>query len=221
MAVVTHTFAPIVAALPDIDYDWPETPLEWLLYGGGFAVVIGLAVLLYVVEIRAMQKERWLDWALGGWLAVLRLGLIITLVWIALNPHVRDTKMAYRPSRVVVLVDTSLSMGYPAAEPPADAGTVTDADRQTRAEAVQAFLEQSPLIEKLRQKHQVSVYTFDSSLHGRQSLFVEYADDPTRPGRPQRDSEDEEPQPLDWEDTLRPRGLDTRLGEAIYALIRA
>ena len=89
------------------EFDWPETPLSKLLFFGGFALLLIYAIWMYIRDTRAIN---------GFWralLLLLRLSVIAGLALIVLNPQERTQRMSYRPSRVAVLVDTSLSMKFP------------------------------------------------------------------------------------------------------------
>jgi len=188
------------------EFDWPQTPLGWLLFLGGSLVVVAWVAWLYqrdTVELKPVWRI---------WLAALRLGTLAGLLLIALNPHDRTQKDTFRPSRVGVLVDTSLSMRHPA-KSISIGGSSQEADRTTRVEATLKFLGQSKLIETLRQQHEVSIYTFDSGLTGPHRVFPFAAPDAAQPLEPQET-------PVDWATLLEPRGLESRLGESLAELVR-
>jgi hypothetical protein len=215
-----------------IRFDFPQGWLEWLLYGGGFAIALGVIVYFYFLD------TRFLSWFWRTWLAALRLAVLVTLIVIALNPHDRTTKDLIQRSRVILLVDTSLSMNDRKELPesstsPADSND----DPETRAKAVTKFLAESPFIEQLRIIHDVSIYTFDSEIEGPLHVFHERGAEETPADNGTGDdisSEEKGESPsdvaagldsgagekLDWEELLRPRGFDTRLGESLRALIQ-
>jgi len=210
------------ATITSREFDWPESPLGWLLLlGGGLA--LGLWVVwLYVRDTRDLSA----GWKL--WLTALRLSVLAALLVIALNPSDRTQKQAFRPSRVAVVIDTSLSMRHPA-EAPAVAASPGATGGPSRADAAKKLLAQTTLIERLRKQHEVSLFTFDSTLNGPHRVYPLVtvaaggeqknpsppAPLPARPGRGEKIET-----PLDWDETLRPRGLESRLGESLGELIR-
>ena len=104
------------------------------LGGGGRRRVALLALAISIYRRDARESGR-------GWqyvLTALRLAVLVSLAAIALNPQERTRQIAYRPSRVAVLIDTSLSMGFPetAARP--------SESTRTRAEAVRDLMTGRP-----------------------------------------------------------------------------
>ena len=220
-----------------LEFDLPEEPWEWAVYGGGFALIFLLAISVYVRDTLSLSGF----WKV--WLTTLRVVALAALVVIAVNPQERTERMSQRPSRVVVVVDTSLSMRYP--ETIATPGTQPGgtSENRSRADAVKALLaapgggSASPLIEKLREQHEVSVYTFDSSLSRPHSVFHAKTNRPA--AQPSGDAANRSPgfeksrgsdtpadkpldrhRRLDWDEILRPRGLETRMGESLLDLLR-
>ena len=160
------------------EVDFPESPMTWLLWLG--LVVVGVAWIawLYLRDTQELQPA-WKVWLLG-----LRLGAWAGLVAIAANPQERTQTTSFRPSRVVIAVDTSLSMQLPEKSPEDIEDSVkTDgagrgsgdsasmASARVRAESVRELLERSPLIFDLQRNHDVSVFTFDSTQAGPHWLF--------------------------------------------------
>ncbi|HUQ69203.1 MAG TPA: hypothetical protein VM165_06760 [Planctomycetaceae bacterium] len=188
------------------EIDLPSTPLWWLLLFAGSLAIAAWVIWLY----RRDTVELAPGWRI--WLAALRITALVGLLVVALNPHDRTQKDAFRPSRVGILVDTSLSMRHPAVSASLS-GSVPDSDRTTRTQAVGKLLGQSKLIDTLRQQHEVSFFTFDTALSGPHRVFA-----PTS-GQPAAASTEQEP-PLKWNELLEPRGLETRLGEAVSELMR-
>ena len=137
-----------------LEFDLPSSPGGKLLFFGGF-----LAVVLFVIWMY-LRDTRTFSWPVRSWLLLLRIATIIGIAVIMTNPSRRTPEMMYRPSQVAVLVDTSLSMGYPEG----DLSNVDSSSEPTRADIVRSLLDDSPLIRALRKDHQVSVYTFDSCL---------------------------------------------------------
>ncbi len=188
------------AALTAREWDWPDTTGGWFLLLVGGAVLLAWVVWLYRRDTRELSP---------GWtifLTTLRLAVLGGLLAIALNPHDRTQRSAFKPSRVAILVDTSLSMRHPAESPGSSGDTATAA---TRADAVDKFLSAS-LLQRLRRDHEVSLFTFDNALAG--PHFV-------APLAVTGAGEESAPQP-EWRPLLQPKGVETRLGEALGELIR-
>ncbi len=206
------------ATLTSRELDWPQSTGGWLLMIGGGVVVFLWVGWLYLRDTRELSP--W--WK--AWLTLLRLSVLASLLVVALNPSDRTQKQAFRPSRVSILVDTSLSMRHPADTPTAGASPGSDKG-PTRAEAIQQVLAKTPLIEQLRKQHEVSIFTFDSRLEGPHRVYPLATATAESGGAnaktPVVAAIDLKPEtPLDWAETVRPRGLETRLGESLAELFR-
>ena len=196
-----HTvLAQATTAISVRELDWPVSPWGWLLLIGGGALLVAWVIWQYRRDTRDLSRV----WTV--FLAVLRLSVLAGLLVIALNPQDRTQRTSFRPSRVAVLVDTSLSMRHPI-------DTEESVSSETRAAAVRRLLEQDQLLEQLRRDHEISVYAFDSTLTGPHHVY------------PQRDEKvsgtlGSVPDTGAWWSALEPRGVETRLGEALSELIR-
>lgn len=203
--------AETAATLTSRELDLPQSPLGWLLLLGGSVVVFAWVVWLYLRDTHELSPV---------WKAVLtflRLSVLGCLLVIALNPSDRTQKQAFRPSRVAIAIDTSLSMRHPA-ETPSESSPGSDKG-PSRAEAIQELFSKSPLIDQLRKQHEVSIFTFDSRLEGPHRVYPLAAE--TQAASATANKPDAKPEtPLDWGETVRPRGLETRLGEGVAELIR-
>ena len=196
-----------------IAWSLPEGPWEWSLFVGLSVVALIAIVAIYLRDTSTMH------WFWKSWLMSLRIGVLVGLALIFLNPHIRTEMTSIRPSRVALFIDKSSSMRFPQHDPPENASPTAPASGPTRAEAVAALLTDSPLIEELRKHHEVSVYTFDSTLVGPQHVFypkVGAADDKKGSETTESTAPDDA---LDWQALLQPEGLETRLGEALVKLI--
>lgn len=204
-------------------WDWPSTPGGWLLLLLGVPAIVAWVIWLY----RRDTSEVHPGWKY--WLLTLRLGALGGLLIIALNPQDRTHKQSFRPSRVALLIDTSLSMRHPSESP---RGETLAGDRPAqdltgpqipRSEAVQRWLTQTPLLDRLRERHEVSVFTFDSTLNGPRLTLSMHRPPGTGTATGNKPAvgiaEATEP-PIPWAEVLAPRGLETRLGEAVSELIR-
>lgn len=205
-------------ALPEWEWDFPENPVGQLGLIGGATVLLAIVIVLYFLDTRRFKP------ILRVWLTLLRVSAIGLLIAIFLNPQERTDKQTHRTSRVAVLVDTTLSMKYPA-KPTADGSISVNADDSRTAEIKQMLLEALP---KLREKHDVSVYTFDSRLSNRHALFT--TSDPsnntdTDAGKASKEDEkaaDEKAKvsDVDWDKVLETKGLETRMADSLIELIQ-
>jgi len=112
------------------------------------------AVLVYVVvmyRFDSVELSRGLSWLLVG----LRLLAFVGVLFYFLNLEKRTERKLVKNSRVVLLVDTSQSMGLPNSE------SANSENATTRIQRVVHELSTGPLLDDLRAKHDVVVYRFD------------------------------------------------------------
>ena len=207
----------------------PDSPLAWLGWLALAAVGVAWIVAMYLRDTNELHPA----WKV--WLLTLRLGAWLGLIAIAVNPQERTQTTSFRPSRVAIAVDTSLSMQLPEKSPDeseaAKAEAIADKPAaRTRADAVRELMERSPMIAELQRNHDVSVFTFDSTQAGPHWLF--HSKDPRVVGQVSNlpgQNEDKgragnKPAPQEsgpnWEEVLKPRGVETRLGESVLELVR-
>ena len=197
-----------------LELSYPESSF------GFFAAVVGAILLLAFIVWLYLRDTRDYSWWWRAWLMTLRISAVVVLLIIALNPHIRTEKTSYRPSRVVIAIDTSTSMEMPDRTPTAG-DTVAELD--TRATAIRKVLMDSDLIAELRKKHDVQIFTFNKNLEGNQVTFGSL--DPRMKNRYSKGKkpEDEEKDVLltkeKWDEILSPRGSETRLGDSLGDLI--
>ncbi len=135
------------ARVEQLDQWW-----HWLIVALTIALIGVFVTFWYRRD--SIEHRRPVGWAL----MLLRLAAFTGLLLYFFQFDRRTEQRVVRDSRVAVLVDTSLSMSLPGT--PTESGV---ASRMTRAEEAALLIGQSPLLEQLAQKHQVSVYRFDSS----------------------------------------------------------
>lgn len=123
---------------------------QWLLL-----VVVVVAVIAYVAYMYCRDSVE-LSTAMGVGLAFLRLMAFGGILFYFLDLQQRTQKQLIKESRVVVLVDTSQSMGFKDAEELATGGP-------SRIEQVVAEFEKGQLLEQLRSRHRVLIYKFDQN----------------------------------------------------------
>ena len=207
----------------------PDSPLAWLGWLALAAVGVAWIVAMYLRDTNELHPA----WKV--WLLTLRLGAWLGLIAIAVNPQERTQTTSFRPSRVAIAVDTSLSMQLPEKSPDESEAAKAEASAdkpaaRTRADAVRELMERSPMIAELQRNHDVSVFTFDSTQAGPHWLF--HSKDPRVVGQVSNlpgQNEDKgragnKPAPQEsgpnWEEVLKPRGVETRLGESVLELVR-
>jgi hypothetical protein len=204
------------------EWAWPDDPTTWILLVLGGAAIIAYVVWLYRKDTRELGTLPRL------WLTTLRIAMFVGLLVIWLNPQERTQESMTRPSRVAILIDNSLSMRHPAADArtgspaegaqptPETAGMGTGGE--TRAELVQKLLAQSPLLQSLRQQHEVSIFTFNSLLQGPVTTLPLAASNPADTANPPVVVDPAKA--LNWVEVTTPAGLETRLGESLSDAIR-
>ncbi len=223
LSLWTLAVDPTTTAYSSVEFDWPETNAEWLLWIGGLLLIAAVVFRTYFRDTRDLSGY-W-----KTWLLFLRFGVIAGLIAVALNPHERTQKTAYRESRVAIVVDTSMSMRHPAANPTVaetNAAGLAAKPPLSRAEAVRELLSKTKLLDQLRQTHQVSLYTFDRQLTGPHHIFPRKSATLDPVAAPQattpstENGEKSSVENVNWDEILEPRGLETRLGEGVLDLVR-
>jgi hypothetical protein len=127
-------------SLRNFEFDWPTTPGRWAVTATAIVILVATAIGVYRLDTRGLSR---------GWralLTALRLAVIAVLVVIAVNPQERIRQMAFRPSRVAILADTSLSMRFPEK---VVGDSSSPAAQRNRADAIRALLADSPLLAEL------------------------------------------------------------------------
>lgn len=184
---------------------------------GAFTWVAGFALLVLLASWIYRRDSVGLGWGWKLWLVSLRVAVLLALLVVALVPQERDSRIISQPSRVALLVDSSLSMGI---RDRSSGQSAAAADQPTRAAEVVALLGKSPLIETLRATHDITVYTFDSKLAKQQLLEKHPVELPGSPPPLAGTAPQAPPATAVWEEWTRPRGLETRLGESLLELVR-
>ena len=188
-----------------IEFDWPYFWTDWLPI---ILLVAAMATTIYFTLRDTRKSHRGWTFFLSG-LRLLFLGLGIVL---ALNPHQRIQTDAFRPSRVILLVDTSSSMLQPVNDPRSSGPQPTE----TRAAAIEKLLADSPMVDRLRETHSVDVYTFSGDVSQLQKRF------PKNSTANQSTEDTEPPQEKakpDWQSILLADGHLTRLGDSLDKLL--
>ncbi len=165
-------------------------------------------------------------------LTALRTAAVLGLLVLYLQPHWRSEREESRNSRVLLLADTSLSMGL-----------TDDADKPSRAQQLAAALKESDFLARLRKMHDVTVFEFSEELQRDRVVTLgklpaensaENADSTENAGATQGEkksgggkspAEEAErsahpPTSPDWAKLLAPTGVETRLGQSLRQLIQ-
>lgn len=123
-----------------------------------FACCVGLVV-SYVVY---WYRRDWHEVPKGvGWtLLLLRLAALLGILVFFLDLQKRTEQRVTRPSKLAILVDTSLSMTMPENDETSEPGSPAAA---SRIASVQNAFAKSPMLEQLRQRHDTIVYRFDQN----------------------------------------------------------
>ena len=152
------------------ELDLPESTAGILL------LFVGLISLLALTVRTSLRDSRFLSRPARIVLLVPRLVVLALVLFIVLNPQRRTQLSRVEKSRVGILLDTSLSMAFPAVDAtltPASADSTTattsnvpNSDVSSRADAALQSLVNSGVLKELSRTHAVTVYTFDSQLAG-------------------------------------------------------
>jgi hypothetical protein len=190
---------------------------DWIL-----PVVVTTAIIAYVVWMYlrdAVELRGWVSTILATLRVLSFLGLLV--IW--LEPQWRNEEDVVTPSRVVVMVDTSISMGEPAGADGSTAGTApaaaidsgpsTAAPGSRAAEAVRLM---EGVLDRLRKTHEVHVVTWDSTASRPAASLERIPATSEKPdAAPQADAAVPAAAKPKWGELLAPRGVETRLGEAL------
>ncbi|MGV2338842.1 MAG UNVERIFIED_CONTAM: VWA domain-containing protein [Planctomycetaceae bacterium] len=209
-------------AFTSTELDLPEST------AGILFAVVGLAALFTITIRTSLRDTRFLSRTARTLLLVPRLLVLLLLLVVLLNPRTRTQISRLEKSRIGLVLDTSLSMQWPAA-----------AAGESRSDAAIRKLLVSPVLSELSRSHSISVYTFDSTLTGPWAIV---SDGTVRFVSPEASSDaatapvatvslngpasTSTPLPLDspqlaqrWQQLLQPRGIETRMGESVYQIV--
>ncbi len=178
------------------------------------AAVVAFAVWMYRRDTVELRR------GVGALLLVLRLGALAGVLIYYLHLEKRTERKVVHNSRVLVLVDSSLSMGLHDATASAVPAT------PNRSQQVVAVLADGKLVDKLRERHDVQVARFDSDLN-RITTLGKHAALGSAAAKEASASESVEQtaegeaaaMPVDWPTALQPQGSETRLGQSLRTLI--
>ncbi|NLF71145.1 MAG: VWA domain-containing protein [Candidatus Anammoximicrobium sp.] len=124
---------------------------HWLVLVAFCAAVLACVIGMYRKD--SAELSRGLAWAL----IALRLAALAGVLFYFLGLEKRTERQLVKNSRVVLLVDTSQSMGLQ------DSAPSSGPAGKTRIQQVVGELAAGPLLEQLRRQHDVAVYRFDQA----------------------------------------------------------
>jgi hypothetical protein len=133
------------------------------------ALVAAALVILAVCWIVYRRDSVELSPGVGWFLLSMRAAAVVAVFAFYLKIEKRVDRVDVVDSRVLILADTSLSLGKTDSDPATDlppasdpsAGALPDAG-PTRIEQVVAALTDGLLVDRLREKHRVDIYRFDA-----------------------------------------------------------
>jgi len=236
----------IFGGLPILADGVSRTTFEWGRIQSNSDWILPVAAFVtFMLFVRYMYQRDAVELpSLVGWLlTALRTAAFLGLLIMFLQPHLRLEREVVCNSRVVLLVDTSLSMGLSdgeltSAKAPADKQPVEHAAGKSasvsRVHRVASMLKESDFIARLRKIHDVSVFQFNDDLKADGAVVLNKSAEPvvadenaavaSAPIEVKGESTDrttaENEKTVDWEKILVPSGTETRLGQTLRNLIQ-
>ncbi|MGA2064707.1 MAG: hypothetical protein ABSG86_07050 [Thermoguttaceae bacterium] len=226
-------------------FEWGhiQSNVDWIL---PIAALLGILIFVRAMYQRdAAELPAWLSWLL----TLLRTATFVGLLFLYLQPQWRCSREIVHNSRVLLLVDTSMSMNRVdtpesggGGQPAANSRRNAEGGGFTRLQQVAAALEKTDFLARLRKTHDVVVQQFNNSLERDRAVILDKIDENQgsgeenatgpdapeqqvkapglRPGDNETDSAGTPARPPVWKEVLQPRGTETRMGEALEQLIR-
>jgi hypothetical protein len=210
------SLASLLAAAPiqeRFEFGRIQSNYDWWLYAGVLLAI--LAPLMWIYR----RDSRELSWYLRIGLPLLRTLVMIGLLIVFLQPRWRSERIEHFDSNVLMLVDTSLSMGL---------DTQGSRGAPTRLQQVAGALDNTDFVARLRKKHELTVVPFNSVLErDREVVLPMEVSRPEEANGGQSNGQATPGQvakppvtPPQWTKQLVPGGTETRLGEALEQLLR-
>ena len=198
-------------------FEWGRVraPEDWLLPVGATTLILAYVWWMYRRDTRELRP-----WA-SLTLLTLRTLVFASLLVVWLRPQWRKEEDVVTPSRVVVLVDTSLSMaeaardGTPDAPAPASGSQTSGIPQGSRSAAALSLLE-SPAWNDLRKTHELHVVAFGGSQSRSLGILpkLEPSTDTAPPPTASSPAAAKDAS-LDLAKQLQPADAETRLGDAL------
>ncbi len=208
-------------------FEWGriQTNSDW---AAPIAVAVGLMLFVRYMYVKdSVELSPVWGWILGA----LRSFAILALLVFYLQPHWRIEKETIRPSRVVALVDTSMSMGITDRDlaPSQLSGSAdaksNEAARNRVGQLIDAF-EKTDLLNKLRAVHEVTVVPFSDRAYLDRAVVLPKLlaeKNPVASPKPKDSASPESTgeKSIDWTSVLELRGSETRLGQALIEALQS
>lgn len=212
--MIATRFPLLIAESIHTTFEWGriQSNSDWIL-----PVVACVAILLFVVTMYRRDAVE-LKWYWGVLLAVVRMTVFVGLLVFYLQPHWRTEREEVRSSRVLMLVDTSLSMGTSDVAGSASSGNIS------RSRELADALKETDFLSRLRRTHDVAVFPFSEELQRDRvtMLAKEVPEDSAEKAVEPKAGKGGNPasSPPDWRTLLTPTGVETRLGQALRQLLQ-
>jgi hypothetical protein len=195
-----------------------QSNYEWWMYGGILLAILGVVLWTY------RRDSAELPWYLRVGLPLLRTLVLVGLLIVYLQPRWRSEQEEHLNSRVIMLLDTSLSMAR------SDPDTPGGRAGLSRLQQVAAGLDDSEFLARLRKKHDVTIVPFNNVLEQDRRVVLPMETSPageapgSEPASGTKESSAEHGKvalaPPAWRKQLVPGGTETRLGEALEQLVQ-
>lgn len=191
-------------------FEWGRIhgPSDWFLWGTVLAALLLLSFLVY------KRDTPGLSWMVRSTLMLLRLSVYGILFVVFLDPRLRTDVSIERSSRVLLAVDSSLSM------------TIADLEEKgaskpiARAEGVWDAFERSSFLTTLQAHNEVAISRFGRQLLSVAELPRRAAKSPAAAASQPESVGNESASPRDWKALLPADQDQTRLGDALAAFLR-
>ncbi len=213
-AVPTQNDAAQIVSRTFFQWGRIQTNADWIL-----PIVVCVAMLVYIRTLYAKETQT-LGTRFGWLLTGLRTVICIGLLLFYLQPQWRNEQERQIPSRVLVAVDTSLSMELTDTTPTdtdTNSDTGTNTKNPSRSEQVIKTLEDSRLVARLARRHNVELFGVGAEL----KPVGSWVKTPDAPKKTAEGSETESAKETPaWKNGLLPSASETRLGQTLTELIR-
>lgn len=231
---MTPFMPPLIAeGVSRVTFNWGriQSNSDWII-PIGICITIMLFV-RYMYSRDAVELPLFAGWILTAFRTAVFLGLLI----IFLQPHWRLEHEISRNSKVAILIDTSLSMGFNDAGQPgttvvkqSDASS-TAKTSSSRLRNVTSMLKETAFLDQLRKTHDVSIYQFNDELKTDRAITLNKRSEEKTPdsqiganntdnANSSEQTKDKAGSSTDWEKALLPAGTETRLGQSLRDVIQ-
>ncbi len=203
--MMPHLVPLLAAAGARTTFEWGriQSESDWLLPVAALMLAVFFVVFMYRRDTVELRRP------VAALLTALRIAAFVGLFLIYLQPQWRNETEQVTNSRVLILDDTSLSMGLH------DNDSSPIPAEPNRAQQVIAALSGTRFLEDIRRKHDAVLVRFDQDTERLATLKKfdreELADTPE--GQAARKTQ------FKWQDQLAPRGSETRLGQALGQML--